>query len=705
MFENAKWITAPEATGGFYGAENGSFLLTKQINVPTKFVKAVLNISMLGYGEVTVNGKRITDEVLSTPFTKFDSTVLYNVYDVTDILDNKNMLGVFIGNGLYNDNASTWLFDKATWRHHPKMIAQLDITLDSGAVMTIVSDTSWKGHTGPCIYNHSREGETYDARLEIKGWNTCDCDFSEWKNAVICASPGGILKPVKMPPARVIKTLKPVSVKDNLYDFGEGISGWVRITARGDAGTAIKCEYFDTVFEDGTPDPRMNVFLERTGSQHINYDEYIMKGEGVETYAPKFCYHGFRYVRVSGAPESFEIVAEVVHTDLKTIGSFECSDEMLNKIHDASVRSTLTNYLSVPTDCPHREQNGWTGDAFLSCQQALLNFDMTSSYEKWMGDFQDVQRPSGQLPGIIPTSAWGYNWGNGPAWDGAMFGIPWYVYQNTGNTGLIYKMWDNMKLYMDYIHSMSENYIVDYGLGDWLRPKDTFYCPTAVTGTALYYFFARVMAKCAKIVGEDASRYEVLAINVKNAFREKFFGNEELEKNQTYLACIIYQGLCEEQELPKYSKMLNDAIVSADYHTTAGILGIKYVFSALSENGYGETLYKMVTNPTYPSYAYWINKGYNTLFEDWEGECSCNHHMFSEVDHWFYRHLAGIHLDENGLVIKPLFIVDWVKAKHRSIEVSWDKNEVRVFTPIEAKLDMDGKIYDLKVGENIIKRN
>ena len=144
MFENAKWITAPEATGGFYGAENGSFLLTKQINVPTRFVKAVLNISMLGYGEVTVNGKKITDEVLSTPFTKFDSTVLYNVYDVTDILDNKNMLGVFIGNGLYNDNASTWHFEKATWRHHPKMIAQLDITLDSGAVMTVVSDTSWR---------------------------------------------------------------------------------------------------------------------------------------------------------------------------------------------------------------------------------------------------------------------------------------------------------------------------------------------------------------------------------------------------------------------------------------------------------------------------------------------------------------------------------------------------------------------------------
>lgn len=704
MFENAKWITAPAADVGQNGARDGSYLLTKKILMPENFVKAVLNISMLGYGEVTLNGEKISDEVLSTPFTKFDSTVLYNVYDVTNIIGRKNMLGVFLGNGLYNDVAETWNYEKATWQHLPKMIAQLDITLKSGAVMSVVSDTTWKTHEGPCVYNHSREGETYDARLEIKDWDKDIFDSSDWENAVICRSPGGRLSPVKMPPARVVKTVEAVSVKDGVYDFGEGISGWVRITAEGERGTAVKCEYFDTVFEDGTPDPRANRFLIKTNSPHVNFDEYIMKGEGVETYAPKFCYHGFRYVRVTGAPEKFSIVAEVVHTDFETVGSFECSDEMLNKIHEATVRSIKTNYLSVPTDCPHREQNGWTGDAFISCQAALMNFDMTSSYEKWMGDFQDVQRPSGQLPGIVPTSNWGYNWGSGPAWDGAMFGIPWYVYQNTGSTELIFKMWENMKRYMEYIYSMSDGYIVGFGLSDWLYPKGAFCCPREVTDTAYYFWFAGIMAKCAVIVGEDGSEYEALAIKIKNAFRAEFFGDETLEKNQTYLACIIYQGLCDENEIPKYAAMLNDAVVAEDYHTTCGILGIKYILTALSDNGYGETLYKMVTNPTYPSYAYWMNKGFNTLLEDWECEYSCNHHMFGEVDHWFYRYIAGIRIDENGLVIKPLCIVDSAKAKHRNIEVSWDKNEVRATVPYPSKLEIDGNVYELKTGENIIKR-
>lgn len=707
MFENAKWITAPSARQGMNGNENGSYLLVKRFSIPTNFEKAVLNISMLGYGEVTLGGKKITDEVLSTPFTKFDSTVLYNIYDVTDIIEKNTSIGVFLGNGLYNDNAVTWDFEKATWRHYPKMIAQLDITLENGSVMSIVSDATWNTHEGPCIYNHSREGETYDARLEIKNWDnpTELPDSDGWEKSVICIGPGGNLSPVKMPPARVIRTIEPVSEKDGLYDFGEGVSGWVRITAKGDAGTAIKCEYFDTVFDDGSPDPRMNVFLERTGSEHINYDEYIMKGEGTETYAPRFCYHGFRYVKVSGAPDGCKVVAEVVHTDLKTIGSFECSDEMLNRIHEASVRSTLTNYLSVPTDCPHREQNGWTGDAFLSCQQALLNFDMTSSYEKWMGDFQDVQRPNGQIPGIVPTSKWGYNWGCCPGWDGAMICIPWYVYQNTGNSGLIFKMWKNMKLYMDFLYTMTDNYIVKFGLGDWCPVKDKYWCRPEVTETSFYFMFANVMAKCAKIVGEDATPYEKLASKIKNSFREAFFGNEELEKSQTYLACIIYQGLCEKEDIPKYAKMLNDAVIAEDYHITCGIQGTKFIFSALSDNGYAETVYKMVTNPTYPSYAYWMLKGYNNLLESWNISSSCNHHMFSEVDHWFYRHIAGIHLDENGLLIKPCFIVDSAKATHRSISVSWDKNEVRVFAPMPAKLDMEGRIYNLRIGENIIKRN
>ena len=529
-------------------------------------------------------------------------------------------------------------------------------------------------------------------------------DESKYGNAKICRAPGGVLKLDKSPGIKVIRTVTPVSVDKDIYDFGEAISGWAKIRAKGEAGREIKLEYAE-IIENGEVHPHINCFLERTGSTHINYDSYIMKGDGQENYAPAFCYHGFRYVKVSGAPENFEIEAQVVHTDLKKIGFFECSDDMLNKIHDASVRSLITNYVGMPTDCPHREQNGWTGDAALSCQQMLFNFDVYPAYEKWMDDILDAQRPSGQLPGIIPTGGWGFNWGSGPAWDACIIIMPWQIYQNTGKKEILIKMWDGMNRYMDYISHMAEGYIVDFGLGDWCPPDWDDVTPAVVTDTALYHVFAKIMAKISEVLGEDGTEYVRLASCIKEAFRNKFFGNEEFEKKQTYLACIVYQGICEDNECQFYADKLAERIKENGYRFDCGILGIKYVFSVLSDYGYADVAYKAVINPEMPSYAYWMNKGFNTLCESWDITNSCNHHMFSEVDHWFYRHLAGIRLDETGLVIKPSFVVDWVKAKHCGIEVSWDSEKIEIISPVPATLEMDGKMYPVNIGENKFVRN
>lgn len=702
MFENAKWIAA-----SLTQKTDGSHYFRRKIKVPCNFKTAVLNIAMLGYGVAEINGKAVTDEVLLSPYTAYDKTVLYKRFDVTELLEyESSILSVHLGNGMYNDNASTWDFQCAPWRHHPKLIAQLDIELPTGGVLSYVSDSSWKVAEGPCVYNHSREGETYDARLEIPGWkDDIYLEEERFGNARICRAPGGILKLDKSPGIKVIREIKPVCVNGDIYDFGENISGWAKIRAEGEAGREIKLEYDERLDENGNFVEHINAFLKRTNSAHINYDAYIMKGEGEESYSASFCYHGFRYVKVTGAPENFEIVAEVVHTDLKTIGSFECSDEMLNKIHDASVRSMLTNYVGIPTDCPHREQNGWTGDAALSCQQALLNFDIYSAYEKWMGDIQDCQRPSGQIPGIVPTGGWGYNWGSGPAWDACLMIMPWQIYQNTGNDGILHKMWGNMKLYMDYIAHMADGYIVNFGLGDWCPPDWDDVTPAVVTDTAYYFVFAKTMAKAAEHFGEDGTEYERLADGIKSAFREKFCGKPEYEKKQTFLACVVYQGLCEDDECQSYADKLAEKVKENGYRFDCGILGIKYAFSVLSDYGYADVAYKAVINPEMPSYAYWINQGFNTLCESWNISNSCNHHMYSEVDHWFYRHLAGIRLDETGLVIKPCFVVDWVKAKHRGIEVSWDREKIEIISPIPATLEMNGKSYSLKIGENKFVRN
>jgi alpha-L-rhamnosidase len=235
-------------------------------------------------------------------------------------------------------------------------------------------------------------------------------------------------------------------------------------------------------------------------------DIFVCDGSERQEFYPLFCYHGFRYVKIENAPENIEVYAENAHTDLERIGSFECNDEMLNSIHSATVRSVLTNYHGMPTDCPHREQNGWTGDAQLSSEAALMNFDMVSAYEKWMNDFKDMQRPNGQLPGVIPSADWGYNFGSGPAWDSALFIIPWTVYKFTGDISLIKSMWQNMLTYMDYMSRQADDYICDYGLADWCSPIDRPQHPAVVTDTAYYYHDAVLMSKMAELMGEPSDK-------------------------------------------------------------------------------------------------------------------------------------------------------------------------------------------------------
>jgi Alpha-L-rhamnosidase N-terminal domain./Bacterial alpha-L-rhamnosidase. len=703
MFKGAKWIKHPTVEN-----KDGSFLFRKSFNADEGIEKATLMVCSLGYGEYTINGHTVSDEVLCTPLTKFDTRVLYNQYDVTKlIVTGENVCTAFVGNGWYNDTASTWDYHTASWRDTPKFIAMLKLNYTDGKTKNIISDTSWKTAEGPSIYNHVRQGEIYDARLEIGGWQSFDFDDSLWKNTENAASPGGMLEPMAMPPVRVIRSLEGTHIGNGIYDFGENISGRVSVKMQGNSGDIVKIYYSENLDDNrNSLSQANNVFTKRENAPLSHECHYIMKGGDIEEYAPKFGYFGFRYVMLENTPKVFEMKAEVMHTDLSAHGSFECSDEMLNKIHEASVRATLMNYVSVPTDCPHREQNGWTGDASLSAQQALLNFDMRDSYLKWMKDFTDVQRPSGQLPGIIPTSSWGYNWGSGPAWDSALILIPWYVYQNSGDISLISFAWDAMVRYMSYFAERAENGIADFGLGDWCAPKTAVLCPTSVTDTAYYYVDLMTMGRCAKLLGFPNEDWFDLAASVKRAWRNKFLQDNSLSEIQTFHACAIYQGLLEDDEIPKHAEILADLVKKNGYHIDCGILGTKYIFSALSDNGYTDTLIKMVKNPEMPSYAYWINQGATTLCEMWEMTESLNHHMYSEVDHWFYRNLAGIRLDEKGLVIAPCFTdeLTWVKASHKDISVKWDEKQLEIFVPCSAKIILGDKEHTVNPGHHVFLR-
>lgn len=697
---NTKWISMSSFPVPFiyeYSNMNASFYVRKEFEINGKIKDARISICALGLGVCTINGQDVTDEVLTTPYTQYDKRVIYRDYDVTEILHSGiNAIGVHVGNGFYNDNMNIWNDMMATWKDNPKVAVKLVITYQSGETQTIQTDTTWKCIGGSSVYNHMRQGEKCDANLRPVGFDLPEFDDDTWENAVIAHEPGGILQTTDMPPIRVIRTITPVAVDGDTYDFGINTSGWAKIIVTGEKGQEIKLKYLEGL--DADSDKHINRYNIREDNPLKHEDVFICSGRQKEMFRPSFCYHGFRYVKVLNTPEDFEIVAEVVHTDLKQIGHFECNDEMLNKIHKACVNSIITNYHGLPTDCPHREQNGWTGDALMSNDQAMLNFDMYDAYNKWFDDFKDAQRPNGQLPGIIPTAGFGYNWGSGPSWDSALIIIPWNIYVYTGKSDVMKKMWENMVRYMQYFERMTTDYIAGFGLEDWCTPVRNFFCPVEVTDTAYLYYDCKTMAKIASVIGEDAQYWEEKAACVKKAWREKFLDREDLKKYQTFYACAIYQGLLEKEEIPDMAKQLAELIAKEGYKTTSGMQGIKYVFSALSENGYIDVLYKMVTNPEYPSYAYWINNGNTALCECWSMNSSRNHHMYSEVDNWLYRYVGGIRYTDSELVISPVLfdeISDFV-AEHGGVKVVRNKEKVTVTIPCSARIDIGdcNKIFE-----------
>lgn len=702
MFENAKWIAESDNTKEITAAP--LFRKTFGANKPIK--KAELYACGLGHACYYINGRNITDEVMITPISKYDTRVYYSEFDITRFLiEGKNAIGCVLGNGWYFVTYPRWDFYKPDWMHHPKLILKLIIEYADGSTDEVVSDSTWKTAKSAIVYNEDRRGEIYDARLYVDGWNEPDFDDGEWNNAFICRGAGGVFQKIDFPVIKVTNRFKAVRVSPNVYDIGRNISGWIRLKVSGERGTEVKIRYAEVIGADGDIEPeRLNTII---GSD-THTDKYILSGNGVEEWAPRFAYHGFRYAEITGDAEIIEAIGEVVHSDVKTIGEFECSDDMLNKIHNASVWSTITNIQGIITDCTQREQNGWTGDALLSAEQSLMNFDIVSVYKKWLVDICDTQRPNGQISCIAPTSGWGYNWGSGPAWDSALILIPYYIYKYTGDKSVLAKMWDNMALYMKFIESMSDKNEVCFGLGDWCAPEGAKLCPTVITDTAYFYVDNKVMAMCAKLLEKDDGVYQRRAVEIKKSFRDKYIKNDfYLGNNTTAIACAIYQDLYNDDEKALAAKRLNELYIDNGYHIDCGILGIKYLYTALSEYGYAETAYKLTTNPEYPSYAYWILNGMTTLCETWDMSNSCNHHMFSEVDMWMYKYIAEIRIDEGGgsVRIEPCYIpeIDWVTASHRGISVHYDKEKIEITSDIPAVyVAQNGKEIKLDTGKNVL---
>ena len=716
----------------------------KTFTVTKPVASAVLHVTGVGFYEASLNGAKIGDKVLDPSPTAYDHHVLYSTYRLDgDLKPGANTLRILVGHGWYDVRSiATWNFDVAPWRDFPRAIAQLEIAYADGTRETVVTDGTWRQVESPVGYDCIREGEVIGARH----WKQPDLAAKEIRAAEVPA-PKGRLVAENCPGAKVMRTMAPKAIHafpDGTYvvEFPENFAGWIRLNVRGQKkGDVLVVRYDERVnadFSPARPSVRnglydgvsVDVRKAKTGQEtrridcHFRYtasqavcpvgaefqaDRFVSSGADVETYEPRFTYNGFQYVVLKGlraAPRAEDVTGCVVHTSFSTIGSFACSDETFNTLMKMGDRAYRSNFADgVPTDCPHREKNGWTGDASIASELAQYCFENTAAYEKWLRDICDTQLPSGDICCIVPTSGWGFQWGNGPAWDSALPVIAWNLWNYRDDRRVLDAVYPALARYLAYTATKADaDGLVKHGLGDWI-PVDRKYFPsTELTSSCYYYQALRIASEIAAVKGlaAESASYAAAAARTRAGINRKYYKGGGVYDNgaQTAQAFPIAYGVVEDSERAATAAKLVESVELKCCHVNMGLLGTKHVFRALSRIGRTDLAFKMLVNPTKPSMVEWIQKGGTTLWEDWGDGASRNHIMFGDFMGWAYQYLAGIQLPETEsstsavpvvkargfkeLVIAPQIIADltWARASvngpYGEIVSSWRRDGRKV---------------------------
>jgi alpha-L-rhamnosidase len=681
-------------------------LLRREFDVSGEVEQARLHVVGLGHYEISLNGDRVGTRVLEPGQTDYDETVLYSTYTVTDqIQQGANAIGAVLGRGRFGELVqNVWYWDDAPWWGDPRLLVELSIDYADGTTQTVVSDETWSLTDGPTRFDSLYGGEVYDARQERGEWTRAGFADEDWESAEVVSEPGGKLVPQRAPPVEVTDQIEPVDIcepEPGVYvaDIGQVIAGWAELTVAGDEGTVVTLTLGEKLHDDGTVDVTMSGIL-----GPVQTDQYVLRGGGTETWEPRFSYKGFRYVQIEGIPgepTADAITAKVVHTALETEddGHFDCSNDVLAQIHRNTEWAFLNNHHSVPTDTPKYEKNGWTGDAQVTAETGLYNFSMERFYGKWLRDFRDAQRESGELPAIIPTSGWSYSdkpcsWdlvtGVVPETGISSILIPWWMYQYAGDRRLLDRQYDGMKRYLRRLEEHADDQIIRVGLGDW---PDAVEGP-AIISTAYYYRGAEFLAEIARIVGTDAEAraFESLAAEIVDAFNDEFLDPETGiyrtgtvdEYRQTSNSFPLAFGMVpEDQVASTVEHLVTDVVDARDGHLSTNVFGTKQLLPVLSAHGHHDVAYQVATQTTYPSWGHWIENGHTSLLESWALDCrSFNHHFFGSVVEWFYKYLAGIRPAEPGfrhvtVAPEPVADLDWVDASVDTVRgevgVHWDR--------------------------------
>ncbi|MCD6338821.1 MAG: family 78 glycoside hydrolase catalytic domain [Verrucomicrobia bacterium] len=737
----AEWIGAgvetPQRDEDFY-RERPAPLFRKEFTLPQRVARARLYIAGLGYYEARLNGQRVSDRRLDPGWTRYSTRVLYSVYDVTrQLRKGRNCLGVMLGNGWYNP-LPLRMWGHLNLREHmpvgePCFLARLEVTLADGARKHFVSDTSWQTAPGPIRFNNIYLGEIYDARRELPGWDEPGFDAKQWAPAVRVQGPSGRLQAQAQPPIRVTKTLTPVAVTEPkpgvfIVDFGQNFAGWVTLKCKAPAGAKVTLRYGELLHKDGTLNPMTSVAGQIKGRRKTKdgrmesvggpgappiawqSDTYIAKGVGIERYTPRFTFHGFRYVEITGLPyrpTRDTLTGLRLNADVERAGEFACSNEQFNRIQEMCDWTFLSNLFSVQSDCPHRERFAYGGDIAATSEALMMNYDMAAFYAKAARDWRDSALPDGLFTDTAPFVGIQYC---GVAWAMVHPLLLRQLYQYYGNRALIEEQYAAARRWLDRVTEQFPDRIVTKGLSDHEGLTPT---PAPLLVTPLYAASARWVSELAAILGrgDEAARYRQLAAAIQKAYLEKFLDRATGKVGpgtQASQSFALYLDLLPpEQRTAALEVLINDIRGPRKEHLSTGIFGTKFMLDVLSRAGQADLAATIVGQKTFPGWGYMLANGATTLWEHWKGSentYSHNHPMFGSVSQWFYQWLGGIQpapdaVGFDRILIRPQMVqaVDWVRCRYRSargdIVSNWRREGDRLTMEVEIPVNAGALVY------------
>jgi alpha-L-rhamnosidase len=644
--------------------------LRKDFSVDKDVKFAKVYVSALGLYELHINGNRVGEDYFTPGWTDYPTRVYYQTYDVTELIDQGgNAIGAILADGWYAGYVG-FGGKRENYGSEPRLLVQLEIEYTDGGRKIIKSDKSWKASYGPILEADFLMGETYDAGKEFPDWDSHDFDDSAWNAVAVTNNIKGKLQAHPGVTVKRMLELKPKKLTEPkkgtyVFDMGQNFAGCARLKVKGKAGTKVVLRYAEILNPDGT------IYTDNLRFARCT-DTYTLKGTGQEIWEPRFTFHGFRYVEVTGYPgkPALDAVTGIaVHSATPLSGSFECSSDMVNQLYSNIVWSQRSNFIEIPTDCPQRDERlGWTGDAQIFIRTATYNMDVAAFFTKWLVDLEDAQSAEGAFPDVAPRLC---AMGDGTAaWGDAGVICPWTIYEAYGDTRVIERHYDSMKKWIAYLKKNSKDLLRPAGgYGDWVSIASN--TPKDVIATAYFAYSTRLLSKMAAAIGKnnDAEKYEKLFQQIKDAFNKAYVSNDGRIKGDTqtcYVLGLHFDLLPEDKRRPA-AEHLVEAIRKKDWHLSTGFVGLSYLLPALTETGQLDIAYRMLTNDTFPSWGYSIKNGATTIWERWDGWTedkgfqtpgmnSFNHYSFGAVGRWLFGTVAGIDTDGPGykkIIIRP----------------------------------------------------